>query len=158
MFKITSLQKFLISSNKAGYASGKEKAWTKEKDFSTTISYQEGDFKMHDNFFGGEPYGGRMVVFYKNKPVWMMVYYGWVEKIVKDPNIVYGILRSALKQMPNSAPFRGPKIFKDKELVYENKWNGEIERFSGEEKISKAGKQLYFAQYAGGLVDQRTGV
>ena len=64
---------------------------------------------MHDNFFGGEPYGGRMVVFYKNKPIWTMVYYGWVEKTVKDPNVVYRILRSALKQMPNDAPFRGPK-------------------------------------------------
>lgn len=42
---------------------------------------------MNDNFFGGEPYGGREVVFYEEKPVWMMVYYGWVaEGIESNPD------------------------------------------------------------------------
>ena len=69
------LKKFLIACNKAGYAGGEEKKWIKERDGSTTIPFKLGDCESHDNFFGGEPYGGRTVVSYKGKPVWIMVYF-----------------------------------------------------------------------------------
>ena len=87
------LKEFLIASNKAGYAGGEEKKWIKEPDGSTTIPYEKGDWKSHDNFFGGEPYGGRIVVFNKNLPVWMMVYYGWVAE-GNESNPIYGVIRA----------------------------------------------------------------
>jgi len=105
------LRQFLVDSNNAGYAGDEEKKWIKEPDGSTTIPFEKGQWRSHDNFFGGEPYGGRTIVFYEGKPYWMMVYYGWVgEGIQTDP--VYGILKGALKQMPEDFPFRGPKEFK----------------------------------------------
>lgn len=70
------LRKFLIAANKAGYVTGNERQWTKEKNRSTTIKFKLGKWSMDDNFFGGEPYGGRAVVFYNGKPFWIMVYYG----------------------------------------------------------------------------------
>jgi len=151
------LRKFIIDSNKAGYASGEEKKWLKERDRSTTIQFKKSDWKMHDNFFGGEPYGGRIIVSHKNKPVWMMVYYGWVAKNVKT-DAVYKILREALSRMPAKYPFRGPKKYKDENFVYENKWKGNLEEYSGEEKITQNKKVVYKANYIGGLVDQRKGV
>jgi len=57
------LRGFLISFNEAGYASGNENMWVKEPDGSTSINYENKEFKAHDNFFGGEPYGGREVIF-----------------------------------------------------------------------------------------------
>ena len=71
---------FILESNKAGYAEGDLKKWIKEIDGSTTIIFERGVWKSHDNFFGGEPYGGRMVIFYKNQPFWIILYYGWVDK------------------------------------------------------------------------------
>ena len=50
---LTELREFLVASNKAGYAGGEEKKWIKEPDGSTTIPYEKGDWKSHDNFFGG---------------------------------------------------------------------------------------------------------
>lgn len=151
------LRQFLVDFNNAGYAGGEEKKWIKEPDGSTTIPFEKGSWRSHDNFFGGEPYGGRTVVFYEGKPYWMMVYYGWVEEgIETDP--VYGILRSALKQMPEDYPFRGPKEFKDGEYTYSNSWEGEVDRFAGEEQIMQGDKLIYKANYIGGLVDQRKGV
>ena len=151
------LRQFLVDSNNAGYAGGEEKKWIKESDGSTTIPFEKGVWKSHDNFFGGEPYGGRTIVFYEGKPYWMMVYYGWVEGgIQTDP--VYGILRGALKQMPEDFPFRGPKEFKEGEYTYKNSWNGEVDRFSGEEQIMQGDKLIYKANYMGGLVDQGKGV
>lgn len=154
---IIQLKSFLIHANAAGYASGKEKAWTKEPDGSTTIAYEEGPWKSHDNFFGGEPYGGRVVVFYNGKPVWIMVYYGRVMKNV-DPDTVYTILRNALKRMPEDHPYRGPKRYEEGQLVYTNTWIGNIENFSGKETIMHDEKLAYKASYMGGLVDQRMGV
>lgn len=154
---IDALKQFLLDSNRAGYAGGEEKKWTKEPDGSTTIPFQKSDWKSHDNYFGGEPYGGRVVVFFKDKPVWMMVYYGWVEEGI-DTDSVYKILRNALNQMPEDAPFRGPKEYKFEDYIYNNTWGGNLERYSGEEKIYRAEKLIYKANYVGGLVDQRVGV
>jgi hypothetical protein len=148
------LRQFLIDANKAGYAGGEEKKWIKEPDGSTTIPYTKGEWRSDDNFYGGEPYGGRIIVFHQEIPVWMMVYYGWVtEGQETDP--IYAILRGALMQMPDDAPFRGPKEFIDGEFTYHNKWDGNVERYSGEEEITQGEKLIYKANYMGGLVDQR---
>ncbi len=155
--KNSDLQKFLIDSNSAGYAGGEEKKWIKESNGSTTIPFEKGDWRSNDNFYGGEPYGGRLVAFYKNKPVWIMVYYGWVDEKA-DTNKVYSILRNALKNMPEEAPFRGPKELIENDMKYENSWNGNIERYFGEEKIFQGDNLLYKANYMGGLVDNRDGV
>ena len=87
----------------------------------------------------------------------MMVYYGRVDEgIEADP--VYAVLRNALKRMPEDYPFRGPKTYKEGKFRYTNSWDGDVERFSGEEKISKGEKEIYKANYTGGLVDQRRGI
>ena len=147
-----SLQEFLVAGNKAGYATGNENDWVKQADGSTTISFEQGDFLMHDNFFGGEPYGGRMVVFYQKKAVWMMVYYGFVFEGV-DTAPVYAMLRKALSQMPASCPLRGPHSISDKDLEYTNYWEGDILKFMGEEQIIRNDEGVYKATYAGGLID-----
>lgn len=150
---LDNLRKFIIESNRKGYASGN--TGIKEKDCSNTIVFESGDWRSHDNYFGGEPYGGRVVVFYKNKPVWIMVYYGKVENNVKDLSEIYGFLRRAISIVPEEYPFRGPAIFRENSFAYRNKWDGDIKSFSGKESISKNGKRIYKASYIGGLVDQR---
>ena len=153
MVDLKQLRLFLLESNKAGYAGGEEKKWIKNADGSTTIPFESGNWRMADNFFGGEPYGGRIIVSFDGKPVWMMVYYGWVEQGV-TPSVGYDVLRSALMEMPEEAPFRGPKQIEKDGCVYENGWQGNVARYSGEEKITQNGKQIYTARYMGGLVDQ----
>ncbi len=151
---LSQLSKFLLDSNKAGYASEKSNS-QQEPDGSTTITFVSSDFKSHDNFFGGEPYGGRVVVFYKEKPIWMMVYYGAVDDSIKNFGGVYGFLKKALMAMPENDPYRGPKLLEEGPYKYENSWRGNLESYSGEEKIYLNGSQIYWAKYIGGLVDQR---
>ncbi|MBU0969861.1 MAG: hypothetical protein KKC20_04405 [Proteobacteria bacterium] len=62
------LVRFILDSNRAGYAAGDLKKWTKENDGSNSIMFEKGLWRSHDNFLGGEPYGGRVVIFYENKP------------------------------------------------------------------------------------------
>jgi len=154
---IQALKQFLLDSNAAGYIVGDEKQWIKEPDSSTTIPFTKKEWSSHDNFFGGEPYGGRLVVSYNGKPCWIMVYYGWVAEGVK-PDSVYAMLRKALKNMPADYPVRGPKELVDGEYLYQNTWNGAVERYVGEEQITLNGNIIYKANYLGGLVDQQLGV
>ena len=155
--KKKSLKKFLFDANQAGYARGEERKWIKEDDGSTTIPFKKGSWELHDNFFGGEPYGGRTVVYYQGRPVWMMVYYGWVVKEA-DTNQVYEFLREALRQMPKDHPLRGPENYLEGEYHYRNALKGTVENFSGKERILKNEELVYQANYIGGLVDQRGGV
>jgi hypothetical protein len=152
---LKNLEKFLKESGKSDYSSSNSNNWTKEKDGSTTIKYKSGGWKYHDNFFGGEPYGGRIVVHYKEKPVWIFVYYGWVKPFVKDMQKVYDFLRMALNADPKNKIFRGPKQFTHGKFKYYNSYEGSLENFSGEEIILWNKKEIYKAKYIGGLVDQR---
>ncbi len=104
------LTDFLIKAKKATYAAGGGDSKTKENNHSTTLIFQDDNLEYHDNFFGGEPYGGREVIFESGYPIWMMVYYGWVKADYLEIEKVYKILQQALSAIPHEAPFRGPKI------------------------------------------------
>jgi hypothetical protein len=153
---IDELKKFLKESSKADYASGDSSAWKKENDGSTTIYYKSKDglWTFHDNFFGGEPYGGREIVSYKGEAVWIFVYYGWIEDVEVDIQGVYDFLKKALQAADSF--FRGPKEFVEGDYKYKNSYSGDLERFSGRETIHKGNVQIYEASYMGGLVNQRT--
>jgi hypothetical protein len=155
MVDLKNLKQFLVKAKITTWASGNTDLFTKEKDQSTSLTYTDGDYTYHDNFFGGEPYGGREVVFYQNKPIYIMIYYGKFDESVKDLPSMYKILQKALSQIPKEFPYRGPEILKADEFKYTNKWQGRIDDFSGTEKIFENDKQIYQAQYIGGLVDQR---
>jgi hypothetical protein len=89
MIDLNELRKFKKEAHGAGYESENPKNEVKESDGSTTLWYESGDWKFHDNYFGGEPYGGRTIISYKNKPVWIMVYYGWFDDKVSNINEGY---------------------------------------------------------------------
>lgn len=122
------LKSFILEASKNTYASEDKSIRQVQSDKSTTITYQRDNWKYHDNYFGGEPYGGREVVFWKEKPVWMMVYYGRVIK-ENNLNIVYRILTKALRNASLDMPYRGPTELINRDLKYTNKINGEVDNF-----------------------------
>lgn len=149
------LREFLMYCGKEGFASIQDDDRVREKDQSTSITLTRGSWKFHDNYFGGEPFGGREIVSYKNKPVWIMVYYGRADDEKKDIGPIYQILKKALAQVPEEAPYRGPKRFTDGTWRYENNWKGNLDNFSGEEGIYYQDHKVYFAKYVGGLLGIR---
>lgn len=150
------LHTYLLEVAKAGYANKEaEKLWVKNPDGSTTITHENNDWSMHDNFFGGEPYGGREVIFYKDKPYWIMVYYGEVSGSVENVGEVYSFLQEALSNPDSKLPLRGPMELEKENMKYEFQCEGDIEKFEGKEKIFKSGEEIYNASFMGGLVDQR---
>jgi len=149
------LCKFLVEAKKSTYAAGDSALKVINDDKSTTLVFESGDWKYHDNYFGGEPYGGREVVFLKGEPVYIMTYYGQVADSVSDINKVYGVLMDALRLIPVNTPYRGPEKYNNGDFSYENSFTGEVDNFFGEESISENGKEIYKARYMGGFVDIR---
>lgn len=143
------LKAFLIRANMP-HAQGTAKT-IKESDGSRTIEFTEGDYRMHDNFFGGEPYGGRLVIFYQNQPVFIEVYYG---KTTKPADEVYNFLREALQYPDDDNPFRGPAEYKKGSLTYKSATEGDIASHTVKEWIYDGDKEIYSAVVIGGLVDQ----
>lgn len=150
------LCKFLVEAKKSTYAAGKMAKKIVENDKSTTLIFEDGDIKYNDNYFGGEPFGGREVVFLRGEPIYIMTYYGLVDESISDFEPVYKVLQKALSLIPEDHPFRGPKEHIENDLTYVNSYTGEVDNFFGEEKIySSDGKEIYKARYAGGFVNQR---
>jgi len=148
------LKDFLVEAKKATYAAGDDIEERVNPDKSTTFLFEDGDWKYHDNYFGGEPYGGREVVHYKGNPVYIMTYYGNVKlinSIVLEQ--VYEVLMGALGLITSDYPYRGPERFEKGDFVYTNSHEGEIDNFSGEESIVYQGQEVYRAKYMGGFVD-----
>lgn len=106
------LLEFIAKAHKAGYAAGELANEVKNSDGSTTITYKLGPFSYHDNYFGGEPFGGREVVFFEGKPVWIMVYYGAVEKEFAEFKTIYAFLQKALKLVPANSPSHDRRYLK----------------------------------------------
>lgn len=156
MIDIEKLSSFLVEAKKATYASGESAQKIIEKDESTSLFFEKDGWRYHDNYFGGEPFGGREVVFLNNTSVYMMTYYCAVDKSIVDIGDIYKVLQEALSLIPKEYPFRGPDEYIKNNLVYKNAHHGNVEMFYGEETIcSSDGKELYRATYAGGLICQR---
>ncbi|MDP3993086.1 MAG: DUF5680 domain-containing protein [bacterium] len=149
---IDDIRRFLVKANRNGYGNESVKE-ANEADGSHTIIYSDGDWLFHDNFFGGEPFGGREVISYKDKPVWMMVYYGYVSELSLQKE-VYAFLKKALLNFPEDMPYRGPKELIEGDRQYNNSVTGEFDSFSGEESISFRSRSVYQAGYQGGLIDK----
>jgi hypothetical protein len=147
------IRSFILEASRATYASGDESVKKKQADGSTTIQYENGEYKYHDNYFGGEPYGGREVVFFNNKAIWMMVYYGFVHEGVANKD-VYSFLIESLSNANPDMPYRGPKLYTKGEWKYENNLVGNVDNFSGIEKIYHGNDCIYEASYMGGLIDK----
>lgn len=131
---------------------------TSQANGSRTITYQEGEWVMTDNFFGGEPYGGHQVIHCSGEPVWLCAYYGIVLTEEGSTDLVYDFLRFVLRHASPSQPLRGPELFTshpESVMVYRNAVEGDITQFKLTETIHESGKMVYIANFIGGLVDQR---
>lgn len=146
------LKDFIFKANRNSYASNNSEK-IKEKDNSTTIVYKNGSWKSHDNYFGGEPYGGRQVVFYKNMPVWITVYYGYIYKNSGNIDDIYGFLTESLRHNSKEQPLRGPVKYIKDNFEYSYRQRGDITSFFGAELIKYKGKIIYRAWHLGGMVD-----
>lgn len=147
------LQTLLKTFNSKGYAEHSA-VYLEQPDKSKRLELVDGDYKYIDFFWGGEPYGGTEMIFFQEKPILYITYYGWVRENA-DFGAAYTFLRNSLKEgvKSQSTLHRGPECYKEGDYVYTNSVKGTIENFELVEKIFLGEVEIYSAKFMGGLVD-----
>jgi len=150
---------FLVKAKKNGYAGGTGKIT--EIDGSKTFTFQEGNFHYTDNYAGSYQAPGQEIVRWQRgdgQRIWQMAYSGGMLEKFWGNNLLSGqtfeFLKEALKLVDSRHPFRGPPIYERKTFRYTVDIKGDIERFSGQERIldSRLRNIVFSQDFIGGLV------
>jgi hypothetical protein len=149
------LEQFLVKAKISAYVSGGEDNEKFLADGSKELTFEEGQFKYRDRYFGWNPFIGEEIVWQSDKIIWAMNYYGVVSREVIATSQVYNFLRKAKRQAKENRPFRGPSSFNEGDFDYFNESNGTVEQFTGFERILYQGQEIYRLDYHGGKVKVR---
>lgn len=120
---------------------------------SHDIQFHEGSFSYMDSYFGGTDFIGQEVVYWHQRPVWAMNYYG---KIL-IPHLINGtqaghIIKISLTQMYQQGRFLGGFECAVEGSIYTDTSEGSVDSFSGKEWITREGQRVYELLYHGGLI------
>ncbi|MBI2450659.1 MAG: hypothetical protein HYV47_03970 [Candidatus Nealsonbacteria bacterium] len=120
---------------------------------SKQLEYKEENWLYRDvYYFGKGIFTGLEAIYYQDKPVWSMSYYGNFKKMTEEE--IDKILRKALRE--NSKTARTWKLVKWQKDGYEyvcrSDFGKSVDDFGGSEKVSKSGKDVYSFFYAAGLI------
>jgi hypothetical protein len=158
------LAEFIVEGKKSCYAGDCDHMLL--PDGSKLLTFQKGNFFYEDNYAGFYQAPGRELVKWKTEDgqrIWQMTYSGGMlsefwgnEKIAEE---TFEFLRKALSQITPEKPFRGPRLFQDRDSdknlwSYVNISKGDLQQFRGDEIITteKEPIMVFSQNYIGGLV------
>ncbi|MCJ7702777.1 MAG: DUF5680 domain-containing protein [Anaerolineales bacterium] len=154
---VNQFAQFLCDAKRATYASQEEDAKVKPIfSGSHQLEFRQGALLYRDLYYGGDFFAGLETVTFKEKPIWAMSYAGGINESLEPgqhPGI-YDFLGAALREVPASAPFRGPETFEAGDFRYTNRILGEVHRFSGVETIYAQDHPVYQLHYNGGMIKE----
>ncbi|HKP51825.1 MAG TPA: DUF5680 domain-containing protein [Chloroflexia bacterium] len=119
------------------------------------LRHARGLYTYSNLYCGYERFSGQETVHYNNKPIWGMGYAGGlVDHYMWDlqPQWIYAVLRSALGQVSEELPFRGPLKYEYYGFEYINHPLGHLGEFLGEETIKYRQALVYHLWYVGGFI------
>jgi len=152
------LNEFLVKAKLHGYASSGEGGERRLDNGGKELSYQEGDYKYIDTYFGFNPFIGEEIVFYQGEFIWGMNFYGRVLSDKVSAKEVYDFLKKAMMLVKESRPFRGPSEFNEDDWKYTDESEGTIDNFKGKEKIYYQQELVYELEYQGGVIKKKNGI
>jgi hypothetical protein len=146
------LNDFIVRAKAATYIGNGDHA-ASSRAGSHDLSFEEGEWSYHDSYFGGSDFIGQEVVYFQEKPVWAINYYG---RILNDDQITAAeagqMIKSSLSRMYREGRFLGGFENKEHGLVYVDLSRGTIEYFHGRETIRRGQLIVYELEYHGGLI------
>lgn len=144
------LQTFLLQARKQTYAAGDNKS-KPLLDGSVQYQFSQDDWLYRDIYYtGNKRFAGLETVYFQNKPVWSMSYFGNFQQVSEEEADI--VLRAALRDNWDKARL-GQKVAWSKDSYeYGCVGSGDMDELDGTESITKNGKQIYYFYYAGGFV------
>lgn len=120
---------------------------------STQLEYKEGKWLYRDLYnLGNKIFMGLETVYFNNKPVWSMCYYGNFKKMAE--NEIDKILPATLIKYKNKARLWYKVEWKKENFKYvcTPDFNRGIDEVAGLEEIYKGKDKVYLLYYAGGYI------
>ena len=142
------LKKFITEARRKTYAGEGGSVESPLLNGSHQLEYKKDKYFYRDIFFAGQKnFIGQEVVYLNNNPIWSMVYSGSAE-----PEGITPFLKKSLTVLSEKCRFGEKCELKENNLLYKDNGQGTLERFGGEEQISKQKKEVYKLNYHGGLI------
>jgi len=149
---IDRLNDFLVRAKAATYVgSGRESISCRPG--SHDLEFRNGAFHYLDSYFGGADFIGEEVVYFEDKPIWAMNYYGHIlapDRITAEET--GQLLKKSLSQLYQQNRFLGGFEYADGRDMYNDTNEGDITTFAGKEWIERDGVRVYELVYHGGLI------
>lgn len=149
---IHELNAFIVRAKAATYVGDGEQV-TPCRLGSHDLRFKDGAWSYHDSYFGGADFIGEEVVYFEEKPVWAMNYYG---RILRD-DLLSGaqagqMIKASLSRMYLEGRFLGGFEYTENDLTYIDSSEGNADSFRGLEIIQRGKEIAYELQYHGGLI------
>lgn len=120
---------------------------------SHDLRFAEGEWAYHDSYFGGTDFIGEEVVYFGEKPVWALNYYG---RILHGNLITAAqagkMIKASLSRMYMEGRFLGGFEYTEGDLTYMDASEGTVDSFHGRELIRRGQEIAYELVYHGGLI------
>ena len=120
---------------------------------SHDLRFSDDKWSYHDSYFGGTDFIGEEVVYFGEKPIWAMNYYG---RILREDLITASeaghMIKASLSHMYKEDRFLGGIEYSENDLTYVDSSEGSLERFHGHEFIRREDVIAYELDYHGGLI------
>ncbi|MGD8998310.1 MAG: DUF5680 domain-containing protein, partial [Anaerolineae bacterium] len=132
-FTLEQLETFIVKAKAATYVGAGAKS-PPCRPGSHDLQYRDGDFFYLDSYFGSGDFIGQEVVYYQDRPVWAMNYYGRILK----PQIIEAaeagrIIQQSLSAMYTEGRFLGGFEYDTGDAVYSDTNDGGVASFTGKE-------------------------
>jgi len=156
-FPIVALNLFLGKASLVTYAGGGSETDPTEHGFKE-LGFKEGDWNYKDSYTGFFQSWGREMVWFQGKPFWAQLYGGGMAPEHQGDegfaHKTFSFLKKVLSTGEKSKTFqpRGPTSFRDEEWEYMCEWQGNIQKFNGNEMIRYKGKVVFTHDFFGGLI------
>ncbi len=142
------LKEFLFTARQNTYASGSTGVDNPRLLESKQFEFEKGNYFYRDIYFSSsKKFIGQEIIYLDSEPIWGMNYMGDVTNKLNE-----SFLKEALLQLSEKCRLGGKCEYKKREYNYQDKGQGDIAQFSGQEKILVDNKEVYQLNYQGGLI------
>jgi hypothetical protein len=149
---INALDTFIVRAKAATYVGDGEHV-APCRTGSHDLRFSDGEWSYHDSYFGGTDFIGEEVIYFAEKPVWAMNYYG---RILREDLLTAAqagqMIKASLSRMYQEDRFLGGFEHIENDLTYVDTSEGNTEHFHGREIIRRGQELAYELLYHGGMI------
>ena len=149
---LTELNQVIVAAKLACYVGGGARA-APSRLGAHDLTWEEGDWRYRDSYFGGTDFIGQETVWRGDEPVWAMNYYGFITRAdLIDGQRAGETIKAALATMYGEGRFLGGFSWSGPHGDYVDQSSGEVAHFFGREAILVDAVEAYGLHYCGGLI------